>query len=989
MFHYVRNSFCSSPRCRLSFLSSAILFLALFSSRPTSAQVVAQYDFEDGTTQGWVSFNGASTPVNTAAAAYSGTHSLLTTTNSSGAGGPSISLSSVLVPGATYQITGWVMLTSGESNSNANFTMKRSDPSCSGGTCYDTIGPYEVAVTDTGWAQIGGSYTVSATETAVTLYAQLVGPTTAQSFYLDDVVITMTAPPPGGTPIATYTFQDGGLDGWAPFGPVSLTNTISPIADPKGDTHSLLVTNRTAGYMGPSLDLLSVKGIVAGATYQVSAYVLLAAADSSNPTATISTKLTNCAYPSGTYNNLATSGALSSTAWTKVQGTLSFSDIPGPPTGLILYIQSSSATDSFYISGVVIGELVSPPVPVSEQDNTGITTTFEDGGLDGWSSRSGSSTLTNTTAEAHSGTHSLLITGRTANWDGPQISVDKKMYNGSRYSLSAWVMLQPTDGSSHVINMSVQTTLLGNTTYTSITAYPGVTVLADGNWHQISVPGFNMANSYNPGAAYLYLQTVPASGNDLVSFYIDDFQLTYLVPPTIQTGIPSIYQTLEDYFPVGAAVDPTDVSGPHLQLLTKHFNSITSGNDMKWSSVENTKGNFTFGNADTQVGVAVCNNMQVRGHNLVWATGAQTPSYAFGDGTNSAANQATVIANIQEHIQGEVTHFGDKVYAWDVVNEPLDPSQPDCLKHGPFYSVLGKSYIDIALLAAREYAPAGTELFINDYSTTDPNRLACLVSLVQDLKSRGIPIDGVGHEMHNHIDYPSVSAMFGAINAIASLFPYIHQQVTEMDVSVYSASDNTSNYGANGGTVPQSILAEQGWLYNMYFQTLRNLKCKLDSVTFWGLADDDTWLDSFPIPRLDMPLPFDTGLQAKPAYWGIVDPTQLPGFGLSFALASQTGPQKARVWTITATNPSSGTAYATQITGFSLTQVSGMPCKPVITPPSSYPVVLGDIAPSHSASASFTINFAGCPASAQFNLSVPWSSATYETGTFVLWRQHQ
>ena len=99
-----------------------------------------------------------------------------------------------------------------------NFTIKRSDPSCSGGTCYDTVGSYQVAVTDSGWVQIGGSYTVSATATGLVLYAQLVGATSAQSFYLGNVVITETAPPPGGTPVATYNFADGGLDGWAPYG---------------------------------------------------------------------------------------------------------------------------------------------------------------------------------------------------------------------------------------------------------------------------------------------------------------------------------------------------------------------------------------------------------------------------------------------------------------------------------------------------------------------------------------------------------------------------------------------------------------------------------------------------------------------------------------------------------------------------------------------------------------------------------------------------
>src|SRR5665811_1156778 len=121
--------------------------------------------------------------------------------------------------------------------------------------------------------------------------------------------------------------------------------------------------------------------------------------------------------------------------------------------------------------------------------------------------------------------------------------------------------------------------------------------------------------------------------------------------------------------------DATNLSGPHAQLLTKHFNSITSGNDMKWSSTEPTAGTFTYTAADAQVSFAQTNHMLIRGHNLVWASGSQTP-------------------------------------AWDVVNEPLDPNQPDCLSRGPFYKVLGKSYIDIALQAARQYAPAGTQLFI-------------------------------------------------------------------------------------------------------------------------------------------------------------------------------------------------------------------------------------------------------------------------------------
>ena len=169
-------------------------------------------------------------------------------------------------------------------------------------------------------------------------------------------------------------------------------------------------------------------------------------------------------------------------------------------------------------------------------------------------------------------------------------------------------------------------------------------------------------------------------------------------------------------------------------------------------------------------------------------------------------------------------------------------------------------------------------------------------------------------------------------------------------------------------------------------------------------TDDDTWLDSFPIDRLDMPLPFDTTLQAKPAYWGIVDPTHLPGYGLEVELTARTGSTPLQTWTITATNPSDGTAYDTQINSLLLMPMrsgaihgdrmhdghtdanrrgSGSLCWATIVAPSKYPLSLGDIAPGGSGSVSFTVRFDHCSARARFVLRAPWSSAVYETGVLV------
>ncbi len=143
------------------------------------------------------------------------------------------------------------------------------------------------------------------------------------------------------------------------------------------------------------------------------------------------------------------------------------------------------------------------------------------------------------------------------------------------------------------------------------------------------------------------------------------------------------------------------------------------------------------------------------------------------------------------------------------------------------------------------------------------------------------------------------------------------------------------------------------------------------------MADDDTWLDSFPINRLNLPLPFDTDLQAKPAYWGIVDPEQLPGEDLRFSVTSKTGSGDTQVWTVTANNPGQGTAYTVQINAFNLEPIGLWGgCQPVVTPPSAFPVALGDIPEGGSASASFTINFGrGCHRTVLFVLEVPWSEA--------------
>ncbi|MCZ8510963.1 endo-1,4-beta-xylanase [Paenibacillus filicis] len=107
---------------------------------------------------------------------------------------------------------------------------------------------------------------------------------------------------------------------------------------------------------------------------------------------------------------------------------------------------------------------------------------------------------------------------------------------------------------------------------------------------------------------------------------------------------------------------------------------------------EPTENTFTFADADTIVNFATANDMKVRGHTLVWHT--SNPDWLFKDANGQQMTQPTEANKIlprkrlENHIKNVVTHFGDKVYAWDVVNEVIDETQPDGFSHSTWYQIL-------------------------------------------------------------------------------------------------------------------------------------------------------------------------------------------------------------------------------------------------------------------------------------------------------------
>jgi endo-1,4-beta-xylanase len=498
---------------------------------------------------------------------------------------------------------------------------------------------------------------------------------------------------------------------------------------------------------------------------------------------------------------------------------------------------------------LAVTALVGPPVSAAP-DRVGVFDAgFEDGTVQGWAPRSEVESVAPSTAVAHSGEYSLVVTGRDESWQGPILDVLDTMEPGTNYTLSVWVRMAANAGGQQA-RLSVERRLGETANYDQVV---GNTVVSESGWTQLK--GY-----YSLGNEVDFLTVYVETAGGTADFYVDDFSMSYVPTLPPQLDLPSLAEAYAADWLTGAAVALPQIQGDRGALLTRHFSSITAENAMKWDATERTEGEFTFDDADALVGFAQDNDLQVYGHTLVWHN--QTPAWVFQDAdgvelTPSAASRQLVLDRLENHIREVVGHFRGQVYAWDVVNEVIDPGQTDGLRRSRWYELTGTDFLRTAFTVAHEVDP-DAQLCINDYSTTDETKGQKLYDLVRQLRSDGVPVDCVGHQMHSNIDWPAGSSVDATLGMFEDLG--VTQRITELDVSIYNSSADSYE------TVPTDAYTRQDARYRALFAAFLRHADSIDSVTFWGLADDHTWLSSFPVSRLEAPLLFDLQLQAKSAY---------------------------------------------------------------------------------------------------------------------------
>ena len=644
--------------------------------------------------------------------------------------------------------------------------------------------------------------------------------------------------------ISNGSFENGEIGNWKSRGDAKLEVT-KEIKAYDGD-YSLKVTGRKQNWNGPAY---SVKDLMEKEkTYKVSLKVKAVegqAALGKEEKVTLSMQKT--IDGSDAYNNLVSSVVINETDWITIntEYTLSYS---GELTVLDLYLESNTVDLEFYIDDFSIVDTT--PVEIGNIINSD----FEDGKSD-WINQ-GTVNLNIVNGIAHTGNSSLKVDGREATWAGPSYVLTDKLIAGKTYEFNAWVMFDEGENESEVIKATFTSNAEKDTKYeeaASVEAKKGVWTEMKG---ELKVPvGSDTWTIY-----------IEAPNQNLSSYYIDDISILGEAKPTpmeIETDIPSLHEVFKDYFLVGGAVNPWYFGNNSLeeQLVKKHYNVITAENSMKPDALQKVEGVFTFEQGDKLVDYAKANNTIVRGHTLVWHS--QVPDWFFEDenSPDGVASKELLLERERTHIRTILNHYKEKygtadgespIKYWDVVNEVIDDNGE--YRNSKWYQIAGLDFIRVAFETAHEVDPS-LKLYINDYNIERNNaKTNKLYELVNLLKSEGVPIDGVGLQMHVSIDV-SIESIKKSIEKYESI-PGIEIQVTELDAAM----------GVKNEAVTKEVLIKQGRFYKKLFDLFKSKSDRITAVVIWGIIDDTSWV------KESKPLLFDGQYKAKPAFYSIVSP---------------------------------------------------------------------------------------------------------------------
>lgn len=308
-------------------------------------------------------------------------------------------------------------------------------------------------------------------------------------------------------------------------------------------------------------------------------------------------------------------------------------------------------------------------------------------------------------------------------------------------------------------------------------------------------------------------------------------------------------------FPVGVALQARHLNIPAYTSVLEHaFNSITAEYEMKARTIWQGPGRYNWTAPDRLVSYAEGQDMRVHGHALVWHS--STPDFI----QNFSGTDEEFEGLVRDYITAVVSRYKGRIASWDVVNEAFADGS-GLIRNSPFRRYMGTDFVTRCFEYARAADP-DLLLFYNDYGTIwDQRKREAMFSMIDDFLARGVPIDGIGLQMHISHDWPSMTQMRQTVDGIVERGLRVH--ISELDIKINRHGDLEAPTDERLESQKRRVQD----IVSMFRQIPEHLQ---HGITFWGLRDPDSWLINFE-GRPEWALLFDENYDPKPAYFGFLE----------------------------------------------------------------------------------------------------------------------
>ncbi len=511
-----------------------------------------------------------------------------------------------------------------------------------------------------------------------------------------------------------------------------------------------------------------------------------------------------------------------------------------------------AAVTALLCSAGMIAYLPSLTAPVSAEE--AVHNDFEIN-YGGWYGNAENVQLTAENGMGYQQSRGMAVSGRRSPEDGASSAKGFYLSGGTEYQYHVKVFSETAE-TFHLSLLCIDQ----DTEQETITELASVTAKA-GEWTELSAKYTAPLNTYE------YRLTITT--DTINDFIFDDVSIiseksgTTVLAASDQKGLKDEFA---NYFRVGNILNGGTVQNSAITAnILKDCNSIECENEMKpdatlvKSQCSGTNIAVSLNSAAAIMDFCSQNGIAMRGHTFVWHS--QTPGWFFKTDFNdygSWVDTATMDARMESYIKNMFSAIKTQypnlnLYAYDVCNECISDNQQRTANNGgsrepgdnnieggksAWVQVYGdNSFVEKAFTYARKYAPAGCDLYYNDYNEYWDHKRDAIYNMCKSLYQKGL-LDGVG--MQSHIP-ANATGFAGTDSYIEAMQKYLSigcdVQITELDISLLDSNGNVI-YTAQ----------QQADKYKAIFQAAmdwnKNPKSdgRVTAVCIWGPNDANSWL---------------------------------------------------------------------------------------------------------------------------------------------------